>query len=139
MKKQLAFACAALALAAGTARAELKIDISTPPVIVVKHAMEQRTSRLVRFYEPGILGLAKNGDIAVRDGSRMTLVQRQTAEKLIDAENSDRKALVYAIATGNHQPDAMDAVRTGLIKQWREHWKSGWYLQDDAGNWIKKP
>jgi len=139
--KKIAFAFTGLVLAAGFARAEPNIALNTPPVVIVKHAMEQRTSRLDRFYEHGIIGLAKNGDIAIHDASNLKLAQRQIAEKLIDAENEDRKSLIYALAdgNGNHQPDGVAAVRTAITKYWREHWKSGWYFQDDAGNWVKKP
>lgn len=139
-KASLAFIGFALA-AASAAAVEPNIALNTPPIVIVKHAMEQRTSRLDRFYDHGIIGLAKNGDIAVRDSSHLSLPQRQIAEKLVDAENEDRKSLIYAIAdgNGNHQADGVAAVRTAMTRYWREHWKSGWYLQDDTGNWAKKP
>lgn len=140
MNNKLLLACTALALCAGFARAEpINIDINTPPTVVVKHAMEQRTSRLIRFYDAGIIGLANDGNVAVRDDSKLKLVQRQIAGKLVDAENEDRKWLAFAIADSNHKPEAQAEVRTALVKRWREQWKSGWYMQDDQGNWAKKP
>lgn len=141
MKKQLAVAIAALALCSefGFA-ADFNIDINTPPTVVVKHSMAQRHSRLIRFYDAGVIGLTKTGDLAICDGTRLKmLVQRQTAEKLIDADTEDRKSLVHAIAYSLKQPDAQPEIRNALIERWRKEWKSGWCIQDEQGNWTKKP
>lgn len=136
---RLAIAFLGLALAAGAARAELNIDISTPPVVIQKHRMVERTQYLVRFYDAGSIGLANNGDLAMRDATGLTPQLRRAGELLIEAETTDRKALVHAIAHSNGQPEAKPQVRAALIKRWREQWKSGWYWQDDQGNWAKKP
>lgn len=142
MKRSTLMLLACLALPVESARAEpLNLDIATPPVIVIRHSMVQRHSRLLRFYEAGIIGLSNDGMLRTRDnGKQLTLVQRQIAEKLIDAENNDRKALVYAIAH-NHEGKLarVDEIRAGLLNRWREQFKSGWWIQDTEGNWIKKP
>ncbi|OHC67867.1 MAG: hypothetical protein A2045_04895 [Rhodocyclales bacterium GWA2_65_20] len=137
--KILAIAFLGLALAAGLARAELNIDINTPPVVIQKHRMVERTQYLVRFYDAGSIGLAKSGDIAMRDATGLTPQLRRAAELLVEAETTDRKALVHAIAHSNGKPEAQPEVRAAMIKRWRENWKSGWYIQDDMGNWAKKP
>ncbi len=139
MKTKLAVACLGLALAAGLARAELNIDINTPPVVIEKHRMVERTQYLTRFYDAGSIGLAKNGDIAMRNATGLTPQLRRAGELLVEAETVDRKALVHAIAHSNGKPEAQPEVRAALIKRWREQWKSGWYMQDDAGVWAKKP
>ena len=139
MQKNIAVAFLGLALAAGLVRAELHIDINTPPVVIQKHRMVERTQYLVRFYDAGSIGLAKNGDIAMRDAAGLTPQLRRAGELLIEAETTDRKALVHAIAYSNGKPEAEPEVRATLIKRWRESWKSGWYMQDDEGNWRKKP
>ena len=139
MKKKLVAACAVLVLGAGGAHAELNIDINTPPVIIQKHRMVERTQYLVRFYDVGSLGLANNGDIAMRDAVGLTPQLRRAAELLVEAETTDRKSLVFAIADSNGHREAQPEVRAALIKRWRAQWKSGWYMQDDAGNWAKKP
>ena len=139
MKKKIAVVFLGLALAAGLARAGLNIDINTPPVIIEKHRMVERTKYLVRFYDAGSIGLAKNGDIVMRDAAGLTPQLRRAGELLVEAETTDRKALVHAIAHSNGKPEAEPEVRAALIKRWREAWKSGWYIQDDQGNWTKKP
>lgn len=137
--KKIAVAFLALALAAGIVHAELNIDINTPPVIIEKHRMTERLQHLTRFYDAGSIGLANTGDIAMRDNTGLTPPLRRAGELLIEAETTDRKALTHAIAHSNGQPNAKAEVRALLVKRWREQWKSGWYIQDDQGNWAKKP
>ncbi len=120
-------------------RAEIKLDIGTPPVVIVGHSIAQRSSRLVRFYEAGVIGLADDGLIYLRDDSKLSLVQRQIAEKLIDADNADRKSLIFAIADGNGRRDAQDEVRALMVKRWKSQFKSGWWLRDADNKWSRKP
>jgi hypothetical protein len=119
----------------------INYDMGTPPIVVTHHAMGQRLSRLVRFYEPGIMGVNNQGLVEIRPGSgkKLTLAQRQIAEKLIDAENHDRESLVMAIADGNGKREAMPIVRQQLKKRWQHEMKSGWWIQDDNGVWVQKP
>ena len=136
----LLLACLALpAAAAEPAKAPINLDIGTPPVIVVKHSLAQRTSRLVRFYEAGEIGLGHDGFIYLRDGVKMSLAKRQIAEKLIDVENLERKALIQALADSNHRRDAEPEIRELMGERWHKQWKSGWWLRDAEGKWSRKP
>ncbi|RDE50281.1 MAG: DUF1318 domain-containing protein [Candidatus Accumulibacter meliphilus] len=128
-----------LPLAAAPPGAEINLDIGTPPVILVKHTLAQRSSRLVYFYDPGIIGLANDGMIKLRDGSRLNLSQRQIAEKLIDQENPDRNSLIYAIAEGNGGQQLEPLARAAQVKRWKEQFHSGWWVEDEQGNWSQKP
>jgi hypothetical protein len=139
----LAAALAALPAIAADAPSASKpafnIDLATPPIVVTRHAMAQRASRLVRFYESGEIGLGADGLIYLRDGSKMTLAKRQIAEKLIDNENYERKALVFAIADGHGRRNEQPEVWTLMTQRWHQQWKAGWWLRDDKGNWSRKP
>ena len=55
----LLLAILSLPLAAAPPSEEINLDIGTPPVVIVKHTLAQRSSRLVYFYNPGIIGLGK--------------------------------------------------------------------------------
>lgn len=118
---------------------QVNLDIGTPPIMVAKHTLTQRQSRLIRFYEHGSIGLGYDGMVKMRDASRLTLVQRQTAEKLIDQENPERNSLIFAIAEAHGGKDAIPAVREAQVKRWKAHFKSGWWIEDEKGNWIQKP
>lgn len=133
------FAFLSLPAAAAPNATEINLDIGTPPVMVAKHTLAQRTSRLVRFYEAGVIGLGDDGMIKMRDGSRLNLPQRQIAEKLIDQENPDRNSLIFAIAEAHGGKEAQAATRTAQIKRWKDQFHSGWWIQDAQGVWNKKP
>lgn len=140
----LMLACLALpALAAEpvnpAAKPAINLDIGTPPVIVVKHSLAQRTSRLVRFYEAGEIGLGKDGLIHMRDGAKLNLAKRQIAEKLIDVENQERRALIQALADSNGRRDAEPEIWELMRARWHRQWKSGWWLRDADGKWSRKP
>ena len=144
----LLLACLALPVAAAepvkgavkdAAKPAINLDIGTPPVVVVKHSLAQRTSRLVRFYESGEIGLGEDGLIYLRDGSKMSLAKRQIAEKLIDVENPERQALIQALADSNGRRDAEPEVWQLMRARWHQQWKSGWWLRDAAGKWSQKP
>jgi hypothetical protein len=116
----------------------INLDIGAPTVVIVKHSLAQRTSRLVRFYEAGEIGLGQDGLNYLRDSSKMTLAKRQIAEKLIDVDNQERKALIQALADSNGRRDAEPEVWELM----RERWHSrgvGWWLRDAEGKWSKKP
>jgi len=117
----------------------VNLDIGTPTVAVVKHSLAQRTSRLVRFYESGEIGLGQDGLIYLRDASQMTLAKRQIAEKLIDVENPERKALIQALADSNGRRNDEAEVWELQRARWHQQWKSGWWLRDAEGKWSKKP
>ena len=129
----------AFPVAAAPTSSEINLDIGTPPVMVAKHTLAQRSSRLIRFYEAGVIGLGNDGMIKMHDGSRLTLTQRQIAEKLIDQENPERNSLIYAIAEAHGGKEAQPAVRAAQIKRWKDQFHSGWWIEDAQGNWYKKP
>jgi hypothetical protein len=134
--------CLPLPAAAVPTADQINLDIGTPPVIAVRHSLAQRQSRLIRFYEAGIMGLDINGMVKVRDQERLSqqhLSVQQAAGKTIDQENPDRNSLIYAIAEAHGGKDAVPVVREMMAKRWREQFKSGWWLQDEKGVWHQKP
>ena len=136
----LLLGCLALSVsAAEPAQPAINLDIGTPPVVITRHSIAQRSSRLVRFYEAGEIGLGHDGFIYLRDGVKLSLVKRQIAEKLIDLENTERKTLVFAIADGNGRRNAQPEVWELMRSRWNQQWKSGWWLRDAAGKWSRKP
>jgi uncharacterized protein len=135
----LLLAFLAIPATAAPTSSEINLDIGTPPVMVAKHTLAQRSSRLIRFYEAGVIGLGDDGMIKIHDGSRLTLTQRQIAEKLIDQENPERNSLIYAIAEAHGGKEAQPAVRAAQIKRWKDQFHSGWWIEDAQGNWYKKP
>jgi len=141
--KRLCSLAVALTISCGAFAADaIRYDINDPMTVVIHHSMKQRESRLVKFYEPRVIGLAKDGNLAIADSSQLgKIATRQIVEKLIDAENSDRMAYIAAVASANKRKDeaGVAAVRAGMRQRWAAEMKSGWMLQDDNGNWAPKP
>lgn len=136
----LLIACLALPVSATEpAKPTINLDIGTPPVIVVKHSLAQRTSRLVRFYAAGEIGLGSDGLIYLRDGATISPDKRRIAEKLIDQENPERRALIQALADSNGRRDAEPEIWDLMRSRWHQQWKSGWWLRDAEGKWSRKP
>jgi uncharacterized protein YdbL (DUF1318 family) len=140
MRKIIPLLALLLSLSASAAEPPVNLDIANPMTVTIHHSMQQRVSRLVRFYEPGVIGLLNNGNLGIRDASRLQkIATRQIVEKLIDADNSDRQALIAAIAVANNGRDKVDQFRALMTKKWAQELKSGWWYQDEQGNWIQKP
>ena len=140
MKLVTLLAALALSLPAAAETTAPNLDIANPLTVTIRHSMQQRLSRLVKFLDPGVIGQLKNGDLGVRDNSRLgKLATRQIVEKLIDAENSDRQALIAAIAYAHNRKDAVDEFRRLMAAKWAQEMQSGWWFQDEQGNWIQKP
>lgn len=121
---------------------KINLDIGTPPVIVMRHALTQRQSRLNRFFDAGIMGLDIDGMVKVRDQERLNrqhVAVQQSAGKLIDQENPDRNSLIYAIAEAHGGKEAIPVVRKMMAKRWRDEFKSGWWMEDENGKWTQKP
>jgi uncharacterized protein YdbL (DUF1318 family) len=139
----LLLACVALPVSAAAPAPQpakpIDLDIGAPTVIVVKHSLAQRTSRLGRFYESGEIGLGADGLIYLRDTSQMKLAKRQIAEKLLDNENYERKALIQALTDANHRRGDEAEVWKLMRERWHQQWKSGWWLRDAEGKWSQKP
>lgn len=136
----LVLACLALPVsAAEPAKAAINLDIGTPPVVITRHSITQRHSRLARFYEAGEIGLGHDGLIYLREGAKLSRAKRQVGEKLIDLENAERKTLVFTIADGNGRRDAQPEVWELMRSRWNQQWKSGWWLRDADGKWNRKP
>lgn len=135
----LFFICLTLPAAAAPTADEIRLDIGSPLVMVAKHSLAQRSSRLLHFYERGVIGLDNDGMVKIRDTTGLSLPLRQIAEKLVDQENPERRSLIYAVADAHGGKDAIPAVREAQVKRWKSQFKSGWWVQDAEGNWSKKP
>ncbi len=119
---------------------QFRTDIANPLTVAIHHSMEQRASRLVKFYEPGAIGLAKDGKVAaVGDTFKYKIGTRQIIEKLIDAENGDRRQFVAALALANGDGNDLTRAQAACLARWRSEMKPGWMVQDDAGVWAAKP
>ncbi len=122
---------------APNALAAADLEVNTPAINAIKSAMQNRHAQLAPHYASGVVGLAKNGLVAVRDASAVPLKDRGSLNTLVAAENADRNALYKEIATANGHPEWMDEVRSTFAQRWMDKAQAGWWVEGASG-WAKK-
>ena len=125
--------------AAYAAESQPDINIRTPAIQAIEARMRGRfQSTLQGLLESGAIGFTHNGDVAIRDASKIPLAQRGQATRAVAAENADRAELYKQIAAANGHPEWAQRMRESFAKQWISRARPGWYYQDASGNWQKK-
>ena len=123
--------------AANAAQADL--NVSTPAIRQLVASMEERHTRLKKYYDAGAIGLTRDGLVEVRDQNLVPLPERNAARKLVADENADRANLYREIAAGNGHPEWETDIRNTFGERWASRASSeGWYYQDKDGAWQKK-
>jgi len=128
-----------LAWGVKTAYAEVNIDVSTPAIRGIKESIKSRYSQLKTFYDKGAIGENNKGLIEIKDTAGLNLQEKSLVNKLIDQENKDRAALYSEIAGANKLgAESVSQIKKIFANSWREKSQSGWWIQNDGGNWEKK-
>jgi len=127
-------------LGIGTAHAQGTPDISlkTPAIQAIQARMAGRfDSSLRRHFDSGALGFTGNGEVAVRDASKIALSDRVAVNKAVADQNRDARAVYREIAVANKHPEWESQIREVFAKQWIASAKSGWWYQS-GGSWKQK-
>lgn len=119
------------------AQAAADIEINSPAISSIKSSMQARHNQLAPFYGNGVIGLTKDGLIAVKDASVLPLKDRGGLNSLVSAENSDRNALYKEIAVANGHPEWEAEIRSTFAQRWIQKAQSGWWVQEGSG-WVKR-
>jgi uncharacterized protein YdbL (DUF1318 family) len=122
-----------------SAYAEVNIDVSTPAIRGIKESIKNRYAQLKTFYDKGAIGENNKGLIEAKDMAGLNLQERGLVNKLIDQENKDRAELYSEIASANKLgSESISQIKKIFSNSWREKSQSGWWIQNDGGNWEKK-
>jgi len=121
------------------AQAQGNLEISTPAIEQLKHAMALRHGQLKPFYESGAVGLARDGGVVLRDANAVPLAQRQAANSLVAAENADRASLYRELAQANGNPAWETDIRAIFGQRWIDRAPKNWWVQNATGSWQQKP
>lgn len=114
------------------------IDISTPAINKLKANMTNRNVQLQPYYNSGAIGMDSKGLITLRDPGAVSIKERNKVNQLVAAENQDRNALYAEIARANGHPEWENDIRNTFARRWVSNAPSGWYFQDNSGNWKQK-
>ncbi len=118
------------------ARAGANLEINSPEIQRLKASMRQRFPALESAYDQGWVGLKADGFLTVR--GNVPLRDRNRVNKLVTAENNDRRRLYQAIANANGQPQWYEQIRQTFAKRWISHAHRGWWIQKSNGQWVRK-
>ena len=125
-------------LSPATAIAAQDINVTTPAIRAIKASIKSRSTTLIGYLNSGTIGLGFDGLLKVHSAAGLSLKQKAQVNKLIGAENKDRKRLYSEIASANHFPDKADEVQNIFADSWRKQAQKGWYLEKSNGNWEQK-
>lgn len=118
--------------------AEADLEIDSAEIRKLRAAMQNRFDSLAGFYQQGFIGIKQNGLLAVRDASNVPLKDRNKANQLVSAENSDREALYHAIANANGHSDWYEQIKATFAERWLSNAQSGWWYETSSNNWKQK-
>ncbi|MFA6040345.1 MAG: YdbL family protein [Methylophilus sp.] len=138
MKKLcLSLLLAATMLSANWASAAADLEVNTPAISSIKSSMQSRHNQLGPFYSSGAVGLTKDGMVAVKDASAVSLKDRGGLNGLVAAENADRANLYKEIASANGHPEWQAEIQSTFASRWIDKAQGGWFYQK-GGDWVKK-
>jgi uncharacterized protein YdbL (DUF1318 family) len=125
-------------LAPGTAFADQDINVSTPEIRAIRESMKERSRQLFPFLDSGHVGIGRDGLLKVRTIEGLGLKPRADAQRLVEAENQDRRRLYQEIARANGFPEKTDEVQAIFADSWRDKAARRWYLEQEGGGWTQK-
>ena len=121
------------------AQGQANIDISTPAIKAIQDRMRKRLqSELRPYFNSGAVGLDNKAMVAVRELSAVPLAKRNAVRSAVAAENRDRAAVYREIAVANGHAEWESQIRSIFAERWVSNAVSGWYYQDQSGNWQQK-
>ncbi len=127
-------------LGIGTAHAQGTPDITikTPAIQAIQARMAARFDGTLRkHFDSGALGFTGNGEVAVRDASKIALPDRVKVNQAVAEQNRDANAVYREIAVANKHPEWESQIREVFARQWVASAKSGWWYQS-GGSWKQK-
>ncbi|MGH8117852.1 MAG: YdbL family protein [Rhodanobacteraceae bacterium] len=129
----------ALIPAAYAAEPQVNLHIQTPAIQAIEARMRTRFQSIMRgLLQSGAVGFTNNGDVAIRDASKIPLAERSQATQAVAQENADRAELYKQIAIANGHPEWAQRMRETFARQWISRERPGWYYQDASGKWQQK-
>ncbi len=116
--------------------AEPNIDVSTAAIRAIKGAMRARSRQLKPYLSAGNVGIDGDGMLVLRDPAGISMKDRASVSRLVDAENADRRNLYREIANANDfGSDRIADIQAIFAQTWIEKAEPGWWVQGPDGNW----
>ena len=118
---------------------EADINVTTPEIRALKAPKKNRAESLKPYLDRENVGISNDGLLALRSNEGLNLKEKAELTRLIDAENKDRNALYVEIAKANNfSSDKIPDVKKIFARSWINQAKSGWWVQNEEGQWNRK-
>jgi uncharacterized protein YdbL (DUF1318 family) len=118
----------------------IKIKTDTPRIKAIKKTLKKRYPKLLPFYVKGAVGEANSGYLVSRELKGLTRKEIRDLKLLLEAEKKDRQELYSEIARQNSiDKSLVPRIAKLFSSEWQKKCKTGWWIQDKKGKWIKKP
>lgn len=127
-----------LALSSQLAPAAADLEINTPAITQIRGSMRGYFQQLKPHFVSGAIGLTRDGMLAVRDASAISLDQRQAVTSMVAEDNQLRHALYREIANANGHPEWEGEVQATFAQRWIDRAPAGWWYQNAKGEWARK-
>jgi uncharacterized protein YdbL (DUF1318 family) len=121
------------------ARAQsIDINITTPAIRQLIASRKQRYPRLRPFFSQGALGENNRGLVSLRALAALSLRDQARVKTLVAQENRDRQQLYQALVRANNLPPqkAADVARI-FARVNQQEAQTGWWVQEDSGQWKR--
>jgi uncharacterized protein YdbL (DUF1318 family) len=126
-------------LGPATAHAQQATEVSNAAIRGLKQQIAQHHQQLVPYYGKGNVGIAGNGMLEVRNTDGLGVSEVAQLRRLVAADNQARSQLYQEVAKAlDIDPSQVGKVQDIFAKEWRQRAQSGWWIQEDNGNWVKK-
>ncbi len=118
---------------------EKATEVTTPKVRALQQSMKERFPKLRPFFVKGNVGEANDGFIKIRNESGLNLKEKATLRNLQKDENNDRKNMYAEVARAMEiKPNQIPKIQKIFAALWIKKAISGWWIQNESGEWIKK-
>ncbi len=117
---------------------EADLTLDSPDIRQIRADLEARFASLLPNYQKGSIGIQADGLLTIRDPSSLSLKDKASLTKLINAENADRLKLYQAIANANNHPEWREQIKQRFASRWVSHAQSGWWYQTANGIWKQQ-
>lgn len=118
------------------ANAAADLSVNTTEIRQLRARMRTRFAALKPFYSNGQVGIKSTGFVVTRGA--VALKDRNKVNKLIAAENADRRQLYQAIANANGHPEWFAQIKSTFATRWVGNAQPGWWYQSSNGSWKQK-
>jgi uncharacterized protein YdbL (DUF1318 family) len=113
--------------------------VSTPKIRALKQSLKDKEPLLRPFFDQGNIGESNDGFIQIRSENNLNLKDKADLRRLTKDVNGDRENLYSEVARAlNIEENQIPRIQKIFAKSWIENSRSGWWIQKDDGEWIRK-